>query len=63
MWCVLRCTLAVCDEAGIDYPLARINQVADRITHLTKVSPSGKWHIEDVHRAGGVPAILSEIAR
>jgi dihydroxy-acid dehydratase len=55
--------LAFCDEAGIDYPLARINQVADRIPHLTKVSPSGKWHIEDVHRAGGVPAILHEIAR
>ena len=56
-------TLAFCDEAGIEYPLARINQVADRIPHLTKVSPSGKWHIEDVHRAGGVPAILNEIAR
>jgi dihydroxy-acid dehydratase len=55
--------LAFCNEAGIDYPLARINQLADRIPHLTKVSPSGKWHIEDVHRAGGVPAILQEIAR
>jgi dihydroxy-acid dehydratase len=35
--------------------------VAARVPHLTKVSPSGKWHMEDVHRAGGVPAILNEI--
>ena len=54
-------TLAVANEAGIEYSLERINAVADRIPHLSKVSPSGPWHIEDVHRAGGVPAILAEI--
>ena len=54
-------TLAIANEAGLEYPLERINKVADRVPHLTKVSPSGKWHIEDVHRAGGVPAILAEI--
>ncbi|MHC1770413.1 MAG: dihydroxy-acid dehydratase [Flexilinea sp.] len=53
--------LAIANEAGIDYSLERINTVADRIPHLCKVSPSGKWHMEDVHRAGGVPAILNEI--
>jgi dihydroxy-acid dehydratase len=56
-------TLALAHEAGIDYPLERINQVADRVPYLCKVSPSGKWHMEDVHRAGGVPAILQEISR
>jgi dihydroxy-acid dehydratase len=56
-------TLAFCHEAGIEYPLARINALADRIPHLTKVSPSGPWHIEDVHKAGGVPAILNEVAK
>jgi dihydroxy-acid dehydratase len=56
-------TLALAHEAGIEYPLERINQVADRVPYLCKVSPSGKWHMEDVHRAGGVPAILQEIAR
>jgi len=55
-------TLAFAHEAGVDYPLGRINQVADRVPHLTKVSPSGKWHMEDIHRAGGIPAILNEIA-
>jgi dihydroxy-acid dehydratase len=54
-------TLAVANEAEIDYPLERINAVAERVPHLCKISPSGKWHMEDVHRAGGVPAILNEI--
>ena len=55
-------TLALAHEAQIDYPLQRINAVADRVPYLCKVSPSGPWHMEDVHRAGGVPAILNEIA-
>jgi len=56
-------TLAIANEACLDYPLERINAVADRIPHLCKVSPAGKWHIEDVNRAGGVPAILNEVQR
>jgi dihydroxy-acid dehydratase len=56
-------TLAIAHEAGLEYPLERINQVADRVPYLCKVSPSGSWHMEDVHRAGGIPAILNEIAR
>lgn len=56
-------TLALAHEAGIDYSLERINSVADRVPYLCKVSPSGPWHMEDVHRAGGVPAILNELAR
>ena len=56
-------TLALAYEAGIDYPLERLNEVAARVPHLCKVSPASQWHMEDVHRAGGVPAILREIAR
>jgi dihydroxy-acid dehydratase len=55
-------TLAIAHEAGLEYSLERINAVADKVPHLCKVSPSGQWHMEDVHRAGGVPAILNEIA-
>jgi dihydroxy-acid dehydratase len=47
----------------VDYPLARINAVADKVPYLSKISPSGPWHMEDLHRAGGIPAILNEIAR
>jgi len=56
-------TLAIAHEAGIRYPLQNINQVADKVAYLCKVSPSGRWHMEDVHRAGGIPAILKEVAR
>jgi len=55
-------TLALAYEAGIHYPLERINQVAARVPHICKVSPASHWHMEDVHRAGGVPAILKQIS-
>jgi dihydroxy-acid dehydratase len=54
--------LALAHEAGVEYPLERINAIADRVPYLCKVSPSGKWHMEDVHRAGGIPAILNELS-
>ncbi len=43
--------------------LERINEVAARTPHICKVSPSGKWHMEDVDRAGGISAILKELAK
>jgi len=55
-------TLAIAHEAGIDYPLSRINEIAARVPHVCKVAPASTVHMEDVHRAGGVPAILQEIA-
>ena len=55
--------LAIAHEGGIEFSLQRINSVADRIPHICKVSPAGQWHMEDVHRAGGIPAILNEILR
>lgn len=56
-------TLAIAHEAEIDYPLERINQIASQVPNICKVSPASQWHMEDVHRAGGVPAILHEIAQ
>jgi dihydroxy-acid dehydratase len=53
--------IAVAREGGIEYPLSRLNEISARTPHLCKVSPSGKWHMEDVHRAGGIPAILNEV--
>ncbi len=55
--------LAIAREAGIEYPLDRINQIAENVPHLCKVSPASHWHIEDVDRAGGVPAIMKEMSR
>jgi dihydroxy-acid dehydratase len=56
-------TLAIAREAGIAYPLSRVNEIAARVPHLCKVAPASQVHMEDVHRAGGVPAILAELAR
>jgi dihydroxy-acid dehydratase len=56
-------TLALAKEAEVDYLLKRINAVSDKVPHICKVSPAGKWHMEDVHRAGGIPAILNEVQR
>ena len=54
-------TLALAREAGVDYPIARLNEVAERVPNICKVSPSSSYHIEDVERAGGVSAILWEL--
>ena len=56
-------TLAIAYEAEIDYPLSRINEVAKRVPQICKVSPASHWHMEDVHRAGGVPAILKRLGQ
>jgi dihydroxy-acid dehydratase len=53
--------MAIAHEAELDYPLERINQISQKIPYICKVSPAGKWHMDDVHQAGGVPAILKEV--
>ncbi len=56
--------LALAAEAGIEYDLKRINSLSRRTPCICKVSPSRpEVHVEDVHKAGGVPAILREISR
>jgi dihydroxy-acid dehydratase len=57
-------TLALAREVGVPYPQARINAVAARTPLICQVSPSrADVHVEDVHRAGGVGAILKELSR
>jgi dihydroxy-acid dehydratase len=56
-------TLALAREAGVDYPIARLNEVAERVPNICKVAPSSHYHIEDVDRAGGISAILAELLR
>ncbi|MGB2772430.1 MAG: dihydroxy-acid dehydratase [Anaerolineae bacterium] len=55
--------LALAHEAGVDYPIARFNEVSARVPTLCKVSPSSAYHMEDVDRAGGVSAIMYELSR
>jgi len=56
-------TLAIAREAGIPYDIARIDAISRRIPCLCKVSPSSNYHVQDVHRAGGIHTILGELKR
>ena len=56
--------LAAAREAGVDFSVADIDAISRRVPCLVKVAPnSQKYHMEDVHRAGGIPAILGELDR
>jgi dihydroxy-acid dehydratase len=55
--------LAAAQEAGLDYTLRDIEQRSAAVPCLTKVAPNGVYLMEDVHRAGGIPAILGELDR
>ncbi len=57
-------TLALAHSAGIPFDLARLNEISDKTPNICKVSPSRpEVHMEHVHRAGGIPAILKELDR
>lgn len=56
--------LAAAQEGEIDFTMADIDRLSRKVPHLCKVAPSTqKYHMEDVHRAGGVLAILGELDR
>jgi len=55
--------LAIANEAGIKYDLERINAISAKCPNICKVSPSSKFHMEDVDAAGGISAILKEISK
>ncbi|MEZ8675233.1 dihydroxy-acid dehydratase [Vibrio cyclitrophicus] len=56
--------LAAAQEGEIDFDMGDIDEMSRRVPHLCKVAPSTpKYHMEDVHRAGGVMAILGELDR
>lgn len=54
-------TLAIAHEAEIEYDLNRINEVAKRVPYLCKISPASDYSMDDVHKAGGVSAIIKEL--
>jgi len=56
--------LASAQEGGVDFTMEDIDRLSRRVPHLCKVAPSTqKYHMEDVHRAGGVVGILGELER
>ncbi|WP_257161543.1 dihydroxy-acid dehydratase [Corynebacterium cystitidis] len=56
-------TLAAAQEGEVDFDLSDIDELSHKIPCLSKVAPNGTAHVEDVHRAGGIPAILGELNR
>jgi dihydroxy-acid dehydratase len=55
--------LAAAHEGEVDFGLKEIDELSRRVPCLCKVAPSSNYHVEDVHRAGGIPAILGELDR
>ncbi|MFC7365925.1 MULTISPECIES: dihydroxy-acid dehydratase [Bhargavaea] len=54
-------TLAIAHEAGIDYDLKKVNEIAERVPYLSKLMPASDYSMHDVHLAGGVNAIIREL--
>ncbi len=52
---------AIAHEAGIRYPLSRINEISDKTPCLCRIRPAGEHHIEDLDLAGGIPAVMREL--
>ena len=52
---------AIASEAGIKFPLKRINEISKKTPYLSKLSPAGENHIQDLDRAGGIPAVMKEV--
>jgi dihydroxy-acid dehydratase len=55
--------LAVANEADVDFSMSDIDRLSRKVPVLCKVAPSSSYHMEDVHRAGGIMSILGELAR
>lgn len=55
--------LAVAHEAGVNFTMKDMDRLSRLVPTLCKVAPSSEYHMEDVHRAGGIPAILGELDR
>jgi dihydroxy-acid dehydratase len=55
--------MAIAHEAGVEFPLSTVNEISQHTPHLAKLRPSGEYHIEDLDRAGGIPAVMKELEK
>lgn len=56
-------TLAIAHEAGIEYDLAEINEIAKKVPYLSKIMPASDYSMDDVNKAGGIEAIINELTK
>ncbi len=54
---------AIAHEAGIELDLELFDEISARTPHLCDISPSGKYHMQDLDEAGGIPALMNELAK
>ena len=54
-------TLAIAQESGADFTMKDIDNLSRKVPVLCKVAPNGRYHMQDVHRAGGIMAILKQL--
>jgi dihydroxy-acid dehydratase len=52
---------AIATEAGLEFPLERVNEVAARVPHLCLLAPAGPHHMEDLYHAGGIQAVMNRL--
>lgn len=52
---------AIAHEAGLELPLDIFNDISERTPHICSLSPAGPHHLEDLDRAGGVPAVMAQL--
>ena len=55
--------LAIANEAGVDFDLKLFNEYSSRVPNLCHLAPSGPTHMHDLNNAGGLPAVLAELAK
>ena len=53
---------AIAAEAGVDFDLRMVNEISARTPNLCRLAPAGKHHMQDLHRAGGVSAVMKQIS-
>ncbi len=53
---------AIAAEAGVAFDLHTVNEISARTPNLCRLAPAGKHHMQDLHRAGGVPAVMKEVS-
>lgn len=56
-------TLAIAREAGIEYNLEEVNEIAARVPYLAKIMPASDYSMDDVNKAGGISAIINELTK
>ncbi len=54
---------AIAKEAAVPFELQMINEISSATPNICKLAPSGKYHVQDLHHAGGIQAVMKELAR